>query len=125
MDMCCCGLPTLVPVRECEGHAIEEYMTMAGGDLSQLYKPDGSIKMRRWARLRLPNGQIARSAWKLTLKPLAKLRMARNVKVSCFYCKTESVSYRRRSHHIILPSARELMRLLLCPAPILATQALK
>lgn len=35
----------------------------------------------RWARLRLPNGQIARSAWKESLKPLEKVRMARNVKV--------------------------------------------
>jgi hypothetical protein len=36
----------------------------------------------RWVRLRLPNGQIARSAWKESLKSLTKLRMARNVKVS-------------------------------------------
>jgi len=35
----------------------------------------------RWARLRLPNGQVARSAWKEKLKPLEKVRMARNVKV--------------------------------------------
>ena len=38
-------------------------------------------KISRWARLRLPNGQIARSAWKECLKPLEKVRMARNVKV--------------------------------------------
>lgn len=37
--------------------------------------------IRRWARLRLPNGQTARSAWKETLKPLDKVRMSRNVKV--------------------------------------------
>ncbi|KAI1795269.1 hypothetical protein LXA43DRAFT_874110, partial [Ganoderma leucocontextum] len=37
-------------------------------------------KVRKWARLRLPNSQIARSAWKETLKPLDKLRMSRNVK---------------------------------------------
>jgi hypothetical protein len=35
----------------------------------------------RWARLRLPNGQIARSAWKEKLKPLEQVCMARNVKV--------------------------------------------
>ena len=34
----------------------------------------------KWARLRLPNGQIARSAWKE--KEKAKVRIARNVKVS-------------------------------------------
>ncbi|KAJ6493798.1 hypothetical protein DFH09DRAFT_826544, partial [Mycena vulgaris] len=35
----------------------------------------------RWARLRLPNGQIARSAWKEHRRPLHKVRMARNVKI--------------------------------------------
>ncbi|KDQ21596.1 hypothetical protein BOTBODRAFT_94222, partial [Botryobasidium botryosum FD-172 SS1] len=34
----------------------------------------------RWARLRLPNGQIARSAWKELRKPLEQGRMARNIK---------------------------------------------
>lgn len=38
-------------------------------------------KVIRWARLRLPNGQVARSRWKESLKPLGKLRTARNVKV--------------------------------------------
>lgn len=38
-------------------------------------------KVTRWARLRLPNGQVARSRWKESLKPLGKLRIARNVKV--------------------------------------------
>ena len=36
----------------------------------------------RWARLRLPNGQIARSAWKE--KEKAKVRIARNIKVGEF-----------------------------------------
>lgn len=35
----------------------------------------------RWARLRLPNEQIARSLWKESLKPLEKCRTSRNVKV--------------------------------------------
>lgn len=39
----------------------------------------------RWARIRLPNGQIARSRWKESLKPLDKVRMSRNVKVCCIY----------------------------------------
>ena len=38
-------------------------------------------KVTRWARLRLPNGQVARSHWKECLKPLGKVRTARNVKV--------------------------------------------
>jgi hypothetical protein len=39
-------------------------------------------KITRWARLLLPTGQVARSAWKEGKKPLEKVRMARNVKVS-------------------------------------------
>ncbi|KAF8810988.1 hypothetical protein BYT27DRAFT_7253126 [Phlegmacium glaucopus] len=42
---------------------------------------DWSPVLARWARLRLPNGQVARSAWKEKLKPLLKVRMARNVKI--------------------------------------------
>lgn len=38
-------------------------------------------KFARWARLRLPNEQIARSLWKESLKPLHKCRTSRNVKV--------------------------------------------
>jgi hypothetical protein len=38
-------------------------------------------RVKHWARLRLPNGQIARSAWKEKAKALEKVRMARNVKV--------------------------------------------
>ncbi|KAJ7041686.1 hypothetical protein C8F04DRAFT_1299190 [Mycena alexandri] len=59
---------------------------------------DGDIKLKRWARLRLPNGQIARSAWKERNKPLKAVRMARNVKVTIdgpseiaeveFYCRS-------------------------------------
>ena len=42
---------------------------------------DWCPKVTRWARLRLPNGQVARSHWKDSLKPLGKLRTSRNVKV--------------------------------------------
>ncbi|KAG2146318.1 hypothetical protein DEU56DRAFT_731694, partial [Suillus clintonianus] len=37
-------------------------------------------KFKRWARLRLPNGQIARCAWKEKLKRAENVRMSRNVK---------------------------------------------
>ncbi|KAG2109538.1 hypothetical protein DEU56DRAFT_749953 [Suillus clintonianus] len=37
--------------------------------------------MYRWSHLRLPNGQVARSAWKEALRPLEKTRMSRNVKL--------------------------------------------
>ncbi|KAJ6480041.1 hypothetical protein DFH09DRAFT_849271, partial [Mycena vulgaris] len=33
----------------------------------------------RWARLRIPNGQIARTAWKEKQKALNKVRMSRNI----------------------------------------------
>ena len=36
----------------------------------------------RWARLRIPTGQIARSSWKENQKNIMNIRMSRNVKVS-------------------------------------------
>ncbi|KAF8897773.1 hypothetical protein BD779DRAFT_1667694 [Infundibulicybe gibba] len=44
--------------------------------------PDWNPRIVRWARLRLPNGQIARSAWKESLRAHRKVRMARNVKIA-------------------------------------------
>jgi hypothetical protein len=45
--------------------------------------PEGTpVSVQRWARLRIPTGQVARSRWKESLKPLNKVRMARNVKVN-------------------------------------------
>lgn len=38
----------------------------------------------RWGRLRLPNGQIARSLWVEQSKSVHQVRMARNVKVKNF-----------------------------------------
>ncbi|KAJ6457721.1 hypothetical protein C8R45DRAFT_844222, partial [Mycena sanguinolenta] len=42
----------------------------------------GEVRLKRWARARLPNRQIVRSAWKERQKPLRNVRIARNVKVS-------------------------------------------
>lgn len=39
------------------------------------------VSVVRWARLRLPTGQIAQSLWTEQSKPLDRLRMSRNVKV--------------------------------------------
>lgn len=44
--------------------------------------PSSWYKLMRWARLRLPNGQVARSRWKEEKMKKDKIRMARNVKVS-------------------------------------------
>lgn len=63
-----------------EGRVIREYLEARNGPSR------GSVKVVRWARLRLPNGQIARSAWKECRRPLNKVRMARNVKVNKADC---------------------------------------
>ncbi|KIK90751.1 hypothetical protein PAXRUDRAFT_151248 [Paxillus rubicundulus Ve08.2h10] len=39
-------------------------------------------RITKWARLLLPNGKIARSAWRETLKALEQLRISRNVKLT-------------------------------------------
>ena len=64
-------------VPEHEAAAIREQFTHLNQNVDPLWQPS----VRRWARLRLPNGQIVRSAWKEKLKPLNKVRMARNVMV--------------------------------------------
>ena len=57
---------------------IQHALTAAGTNLttSQI------IKLVRWARLKLPNGQIACSLWKEKEKHPDRLRIARNIKVS-------------------------------------------
>ncbi|KAJ3001199.1 hypothetical protein NUW54_g6581 [Trametes sanguinea] len=64
-----------------EAIAFHFYLSDAGdqalGPVSEF-----SIKVRRYARLRLANGQVARSAWKETLRPLGNSRISRVVKVS-------------------------------------------
>ena len=65
-------------MRPCEKHAFAAYLTNIHAlQIAEDWCPE----VVRWARLRLPNGQIARSFWKEQLKPLQKVRMARNVKV--------------------------------------------
>ncbi len=56
-------------MRLCEAQALAAYVQTLGGTVTPSYCP----KIARWARLRLPNGQIARSRWKETLKPLNKV----------------------------------------------------
>ncbi|KAF7323224.1 hypothetical protein HMN09_00103100 [Mycena chlorophos] len=53
--------------------AMREYLVPDGD-------PEAEVCVKRWARLRLPNGQIARSAWKEKMKSPRNVRMARNVK---------------------------------------------
>lgn len=42
-------------------------------------------RIKKWARLLLPNKQVARSAWRETTKAREQVRMSRNVKVCLFY----------------------------------------
>ncbi|KAJ7092160.1 hypothetical protein C8R44DRAFT_719616 [Mycena epipterygia] len=56
------------------GQAIRNYLEADSGPMV------GQLSLIRWARVRLPNGQIARSLWKESRRPLKKVRMARNMK---------------------------------------------
>ena len=67
-------------MRPQEAGALLRYLGSQQGGSSSM-NSDWCPKVTRWARLRLPNGQVARSHWKEALKPLGKLRTARNVKV--------------------------------------------
>lgn len=65
-------------MEDCEAKALHQYLWDSHCiNLDDAWCP----KIARWARLRLPNGQIARSSWKEDLKPLNKVRKSRNVKV--------------------------------------------
>ncbi|KAM5540305.1 hypothetical protein V8D89_006124 [Ganoderma adspersum] len=68
---------TAHPIKACEGVALRKYLKDAGEVLPDEWVPG----VARWACLRLPNGQVARSHWKESLKPLSQLRIARNVKI--------------------------------------------
>lgn len=72
-------------------HKHDRYATYPVGDHAVAFANflgNGQVvpRIRRWAQLLLPNGQIARSRWREELKPLEKTRMSRNVKV-CFVYK--------------------------------------
>ncbi|KAK7024202.1 hypothetical protein VNI00_016510 [Paramarasmius palmivorus] len=58
--------------------AIRQYLQRQGVEVEENY----TLKVTRWARVGLPNGQIARSRWKEELKPSNRLRRARNVQVN-------------------------------------------
>ena len=60
-------------MRPCEALALAIYIQKLDGTVLGSECP----KIARWARLRLPNGQVARSRWKETQKPLNKVRMSR------------------------------------------------
>ena len=63
-----------------EKEALQKYLE--DSDIQDIMDDEWQPMVTRWARLRLPNGQIARSAWKE--KEKAKVRITRNVKVGKF-----------------------------------------
>ena len=65
-------------LRDPEAAAVKAYLEQVTGNIAPNWVP----RVKRWARLQLPNGQIARSAWKEMKKPLKEVQMSRNVKVS-------------------------------------------
>ncbi len=69
-------------MRPLEASALLHHLARRAGAERRGYSVGNSWcpKITRWARLQLPNGQVARSRWKESLKPLRKLRTARNVK---------------------------------------------
>ena len=53
----------------------------ASGIADTLIPPTGAVEILRWAQLLLPNGQVARCAWKEKSRGEKVIRCARNVKV--------------------------------------------
>ena len=76
-----------IAAREISGRAGEAIQKYYREQAPTEFDPDSRAWPRviRWARLRLPNGQIARSAWKEKLKDLEAVRMARNVSTTMFF----------------------------------------
>jgi hypothetical protein len=81
-----------------DGYALlrkrERYAKLPVGEeaqaISEFLGPNHPLpRIKKWSRLLLPNGQIARSAWREKLRSLDKTRMSRNVKVRfLFYSST-------------------------------------
>lgn len=90
-----------------EGRVIKSYIleqeTLLGNEAPVNW---AGPRLSKWARLLLPTGQIARSAWKETLKAPEDLRQSRCIKVSspCYvnFCSLQSYCLHpapyRRSH---------------------------
>jgi hypothetical protein len=55
--------------------------TATGSQGEKLYDTIGRNTIKRWGRLRLPNGQVARSVYKEDKSTLLNQRVSRNVKV--------------------------------------------
>ena len=68
----------LTAMRDCEIQGFASYLKDTHAiQVAENWSPG----VCKWARVRLPNGQVARSSWKEKLKLLTKVRTARNIKV--------------------------------------------
>ena len=59
-------------LRECKVDALNKFLSTSN---------TGRVAVCRWARLRIPTGQVCYSAWKELQRPLEKRQTAHNVKV--------------------------------------------
>ncbi|KJA18732.1 hypothetical protein HYPSUDRAFT_144534 [Hypholoma sublateritium FD-334 SS-4] len=88
-------------MRPCEARALGVYIEKTSGTI---LGPEFCPKIARWARLRLPSGQVARSRWKETKKPLTKVRTSRNVKVRKEMTLAIVSIYSEPNHHLLVAS---------------------
>lgn len=65
-------------ISQCEAATFPSHAYL--GEKGQSMPDDWCPPVHRWACLRLPNGQTARSSWKEDLKPLEKVHITRNVR---------------------------------------------
>jgi hypothetical protein len=68
-----------------ESNALRTYFRATDPEMAAQWANNWVPRVRKWARLRLPNGQVARSVFKEDGAFLQRLRVCRNVKVSKIY----------------------------------------
>lgn len=78
--------PSPQPIFDLEKAALYTFLRASNEDMRGNFSP----RLLRWARLRLPNGQIARSRFKEHGKSLQNLRVTRNIKVCLLYESLQS-----------------------------------
>jgi len=85
---------------------LEEAERIHGNLVTEHNQPHFRARIPRWARLRLPNGQTARSAWKEESRAFKDSRRARCVKVfyCCLFCVIRSDSNNLISLRFCLPT---------------------
>jgi hypothetical protein len=72
-----------------EATAVKAYFQQETSDVAANWVP----RVKRWACLCLPNGQIGRSGWKEKNKSLKQVQMAQNVKVSSRHISSTALIY--------------------------------